>query len=153
VGPYNPYSPPGAIEAAPGQGAAKPLFGPSAIAAHTILLTPLVGAVLATINHRRRGDAAGVRRTLLMFLVPTLVLTVAQLAASERLGGVLRFVSLGWTVTVARQLYVEHRVLFDAHVAAGGKAARWYLATLAAVALLIGVVVIASLVWILGMRD
>jgi hypothetical protein len=145
VGSYNPYSPPGALDAPPALATTTRLFGPAAIAAHTVLLTPIMGAVLASINHRRLGDAARARRTLLMYLVPSIVLAGAQVASNQRLGGILRFVSLGWSIAVARQLYVEHRVIFDAHAAAGGKAARWYLATLIALGILVAALLVASL--------
>lgn len=54
------------------------LFGPVAIAAHTVMFTPAVGAVLATINHRRLGNGERARRTALAFVLPGAVLLVAE---------------------------------------------------------------------------
>jgi hypothetical protein len=116
------------------------LFSPGAIAAHTLFLTPLVGSVLAALNHRRLGNGQAVRHTVLAFAVPSAVLVVAELVESGRpLAAMLRLAGFAWTIAVARRLHLEHEVLFAKHTASGGAAARWYLATLAAV----GVVVVA----------
>ena len=110
------------------------LFGPEAIAAHTVVFTPVVGALLATINHRRLGNGERARRTALAFVLPTAVLLVAELLASgSPIAAVLRLLGFAWTVSVAYRLFFEHQVLFARHVAAGGRPARWYLATFAVV--------------------
>jgi hypothetical protein len=132
--PY-PYGPDG-----PAPVASVRLFSPEAIAAHTLILTPLVGSVLAAINHRRLGNGKAVRHTLLAFALPSAVLLVAQvLDSGGPLAGLLRFGGFAWTIAVARQLYLEHQVLFSKHTASGGATARWYLGTLAAA----GVVIVA----------
>jgi hypothetical protein len=137
VAAHNPYSPPASLEPAPRSSPAVRLFSPLAIAAHCAFFTPLAGAWFAVVNHRRRGDAGGARRTFLTYLLPSGVLLVLQLAGGDAVSRVTRFAVLGWSVVVARQLYVEHRAIFDAHVAAGGKAARWYLGTLPVVLVLV----------------
>jgi hypothetical protein len=116
------------------------LFGPEAIVAHTLVFTPAVGALLATINHRRLGNGERARRMALAFVLPGAVLLVAEFVAmGSPFGAMLRFLGFGWTVSVAYRLFFEHQVLFAKHVAAGGRAARWYLATLA----VLGVIVVA----------
>jgi hypothetical protein len=108
------------------------LFGATAIAAHVLLLTPLVGSILAAVNHWRRGDGPAFRQTLFLFAAPSALLLVVDATVSERFGTLMRFANFAWTIAVARRLYFEHQVLVDKHVAAGGETARWYLATLAA---------------------
>jgi hypothetical protein len=97
-----------------------------------VLLTPLVGSILAAINHRRRGDRAAFRHAIALYAVPSAILLVSMLTASHRFAGLLRFASFAWTISVAQRFFFEHEVLFKKHIAAGGARARWYLATLAA---------------------
>jgi hypothetical protein len=114
------------------------LFGPEAIAAHTVLLTPLVGSAMAALNHRRLGNRGAARRTALAFAAPSALLLVAQVAASGPASqGLLRLAGFAWTIAVARQLFLEHQVLFAKHAASGGQAARWYLVTLVVVGLVL----------------
>jgi hypothetical protein len=118
------------------------LFGPAAIVAHTVLLTPLVGAVLAAMNHRRLGNQPAARYAILAFALPSVAFIVAEVVdIGGPLSGVARLAGFGWTFAVAYRLFYEHEVLFAKHVAAGGRIARWYLATLSAMS----VVVIALL--------
>jgi hypothetical protein len=83
-------------------------------------------------NHRRLGSNAAARRTVLLFALPTAILLLAQLVVGERFSALLGVAGLVWTLAVARRLFLEHRSLFEKHVAEGGKPARWYLATFAA---------------------
>jgi hypothetical protein len=125
----DPYAPPQVVPA-PTPSDVR-LFGPEAIAAHTLLLTPLVGSILAATNHRRRGDRVAFRHAIAFYAVPSAILLVSTLTASHRFAALLRFASFAWTISVARRLFFEHEVLFKKHLAAGGGRARWYLATLA----------------------
>jgi hypothetical protein len=136
----NPYAAPGAPGPPPERSAGIRLFGPWAIAAHALLLTPLVGSLLALVNHRRRGDAEAVRRTAVWFVLPSLLILVWQALVSARFHNVARLAGFAWSLAVARTLYYEHRILVDAHVAAGGKTARWYLVTVALFVILFVVV-------------
>jgi hypothetical protein len=125
----------------PGHGAAPtaspsaPLYSAEAIVGHTLALTPLVGSILAATNHKRLGDAAAFRRTLLFFAVPSALLLVATAVVSDRVAPFVRLAAIGWTVFLARRFFLEHRVLFARHVAAGGAKARWYWPTLITVGL------------------
>jgi hypothetical protein len=140
VRPADPHSPLSSPEIRGHTPSSVRLFGPEAIALHTVLLTPLVGSVLAAINHRRLGNGGAARRAVLAFAVPSAALLVAELVESDGLlSAVLRLAGFAWTIAVARRLFLEHQVLFARHVASGGQAERWYLATLAVV----GVIVIA----------
>jgi hypothetical protein len=145
----NPYAPPqhpGPLGAAPSPGSPAAadvrLFGPAAIATHSLLfLSPIVGVVLAAINHWRLRDRAALRRTLLVYGVPTVLLLLLSLPAPARLEGLMRLISFGWSLSVATQLHREHSVLVERHLAAGGKKARWWLVTL----VVLGLVVLASI--------
>jgi hypothetical protein len=106
------------------------LFSAEAILAHTLVLTPLVGSILAALNHRRLGARAAFRRTLLLFAVPSALLIVAPMLVSERLAPFAQLVVFAWTIFVARRFFLEHQVLFARHEAAGGQKARWYWPTL-----------------------
>lgn len=100
----------------------------------------MVGSLLAAINHRRLGNGRASRHTALAFTAPSVLLVVAELAPMPGpLQAVLRLAGFAWTIAVARRLFLEHRVLFAKHVAAGGQAARGYLVALAA----LGVVALA----------
>ncbi len=140
----NPFAPPAELAPPPRSTAGVPLFGPRAIAAHAVLLTPLAGSVLAALNHRRRGDGVAFRRTLLAYVAPSAVLLALLLAAGESAAGALRMASLVWSVTLARILYAEHKVIFRKHIEAGGPPARWYLATLCCLGVLVIYAVIAE---------
>ncbi len=139
VPPIDPLLPSPSPQARPNTPSTVRLFGPEAIAAHTVLLTPVVGSLLAAINHRRLGNGRAFRRTALAFTAPSVLLVVAESSMHGPLQAVLRLAGFAWTIAVARRLFLEHQVLFAKHSAAGGQAARWYLVTLAAV----GVVVLA----------
>jgi hypothetical protein len=117
------------------------LFSAEAILAHTLLLTPVTGSILAALNHRRLGNGAAFRRAIVLFAVPSAVLRAAQVMVSDRWSPFVRIVGFAWTIVVARRLYLEHQVLFAKHVAMGGRKARWYVATLTA----FGVVILGLL--------
>jgi hypothetical protein len=55
------------------------------------------------------------------------------------LSGVLRLAGFAWTISIARLLFLEQRVVFEKHVAAGGQRAPWCPATLAAVGTVVAV--------------
>jgi hypothetical protein len=138
----NPYAPPqhaGPFGPSPPAADVR-LFGPAAIAAHSILLSPLVGVTLAAINHWRLRDRAALRRTLLTYGIPTVLLLLFMLPAHARSGTLVRLVTFGWSLSVATQLHREHSVLVERHLAAGGKKARWWLVTL----VLLGAIVLAT---------
>jgi hypothetical protein len=151
----NPYAPPAATDAsalspAPSPAAVSPevrLFSPSAIATHAILLTPVTGGILATINHRRLGDTRAAWRTAFMYVLPSVVVEVARLVVRPGpRDSVLRLALVLWTILVARMLYREQLLPFRAHVAAGGRVARWYLATLAVLGIVLALFVTAAVV-------
>jgi hypothetical protein len=81
---------------------------------------------------------------MLAFAVPSAIVVLAELVEIGRPhSGVVRVAGAAWTYATAYRFFFEHEVLFAKHAAAGGKAARWYLATLAAVAVLVvGLVVV-----------
>jgi hypothetical protein len=108
------------------------LYSGEAIAAHTLVLTPLTGSILAAINHRRLGHRAASRRAILFFGVPSALLLVAQVFTSDGVSPLLHLAGFAWSIAVARQLLLEHQVLFAKHVAAGGQKAPWYVPTLLA---------------------
>jgi hypothetical protein len=108
------------------------LFSAEAILAHTLLLTPLTGSILAAVNHRRLGQRPAFWRTIALFAAPSAMLLAAQVIVTERLSPFLRLAEFAWTILAARSLFVEHRVLVAKHVAEGAQTARWYLATLTA---------------------
>jgi hypothetical protein len=137
--PVDPYLQVSSPETAPDKPSGVRLFGPEAIAAHTVLFTPMVGAVLAAINQRRLGNGRAAGHAVLAFALPSAALLVAQVFANDTLSGVLRLAGFAWTIAIARRLFMEHQVLFARHVAAGGRVARWYLATL----VVVGVIVVA----------
>jgi hypothetical protein len=109
------------------------LFSGEAILAHTLLLTPVTGSLLAAINHRRLGHGPASRSAILLFAVPSAILLVAQLVTNDWVSAIVRLAAFVWTVWLARRLYVEHQAIHAKHVAAGGPTAHWYLATLVAV--------------------
>lgn len=113
------------------------LFSAEAILAHTLVLTPLVGSILAALNHRRLGARTTFWRALLLFAVPSALLLVARLLASERFVPFIQLAVLAWTILVARRLFLEQKVLCARHAAAGGQKARWYWPTLITVGVFI----------------
>jgi hypothetical protein len=132
VDPYASPVAPAALTAAAPVAPPVRLFSAEAIATHALVMTPVVGSLLAAINHRRLGHGAALRRTLLAYTAPSAILFIAQFVETDRpLGGPLRIGGFVWTVSVAYRLYGEHQVLFAKHVATGGRPAPWYLATLA----------------------
>jgi hypothetical protein len=138
VAPVDPYLLSPSPEVRPPTPATVRLFGPQAIAAHTVVLTPFVGSLLAAANHRRLGNGAAARHTLLAFTLPGALLVVAELVAiNHPIEAVIRLAGFAWTVSVAYRLFNEHQVLFAKHVTSGGQAARWYLATLAVVGIVV----------------
>lgn len=146
---YNPYSPPAVVSAEPREPRDVRLFGPAAIAAHAVLLTPLVGAIMAAMNRRRLGQRADLRRTFVAYVIPSAALIVLALIAPASAKGLFRLVTFGWSAAVARALYVQHKPIVRRHVEAGGRKARWYLATLGTFAALCVVVVVAVVVdWV-----
>jgi hypothetical protein len=109
------------------------LFSAEAILAHTLLMTPLCGSILAAINHRRLGNRVASRRTLALFAVPSALILGAQAVVSERLSPFLHLGGFLWTLWLARRLFREHQPIFAQHLASGGQTARWYFATLTVV--------------------
>jgi hypothetical protein len=144
MAPHNPYAPPQTPPASPRSPSDVRLFSAGAIATHAVVLTPLVGAILAALNHHRLGNRPAVRRTSLTFIIPSALLLVILLVAGARSPGLLRIVTFVWSISVARMLYQEHQVLFQKHVDAGGKVARWYLATLATLGAFLVVVLVVA---------
>jgi hypothetical protein len=136
----NPYAPPESPIEPPPAPAEVRLFGPAVIAAHAVLLAPLVGAILAAINHRRLGNAQALRRTLLLFVAPSALLLILAVAAPSGSARPLRYL---FGIALAWMLFREHKPLVDKHLAAGGKKVRWYLLTLA----IVGPPLLAAAVW------
>ncbi len=134
----NPYAPPESRASPPASNVR--LFGATAILLHAILLSPAAGALMAAVNYRRLGDAAGFRRALALYVVPSVALLFFSIAAAANRGRVL--LVFGAQILLAYALFREQRPLVERHVAAGGRRARWYLATLVALlVLMVGLVV------------
>ena len=108
------------------------LFGTTAIILHSVLLHPLVGTVLAATNYRRVRDLRGMRRVLLLFGP----LGAGLLALSMAAPGT-QLVFLGGNIGLAYALLHDQRPLLRRHFAAGGRRARWYVATLIAVVIMV----------------
>jgi hypothetical protein len=126
----NPYAPPASPAEPPRPGSPVRLFTAPAIAAHTLLLSPLIGSLLAATNYRRLGDRAAFWRTVLMFVIPGAALLAFSFAAGQ---GARKFLIYGANCAFAVMLFREHAPLVRKHLEAGGQKARWYLATLTAV--------------------
>jgi hypothetical protein len=127
---WDPYAPPKAAPD-PAPIATTRLFGPVTIALVTALLNPVFGVFLAAVNHHRLRDAAGVRRTLLLFGIPSAGVVVLQVLGPAK----LHVLWLLFSIAMATTLYREHAPLVARHVAAGGLKARGYLIFLGCVVL------------------
>ena len=122
--PPNPYAPPASPLEAPPK--AVRLFSPTAIVAHVILLTPLVGVSLAATNYRRLRNTRAFVRTVAVFVPLSLFELLLAIAwTSHRVIAIFPL-----SLSIAWMLFEEQRPLFDKHIAGGGKQARWYVATL-----------------------
>jgi hypothetical protein len=128
------------------------LFGPAAIFAHALLLSPVAGGILAAINHRRRGNGRALKRTILLFVAPGALVDVCLFVGSGPLSPVVRVLGACWMWGAGRMLYWEHAPLVQGHVDAGGKKARWYLATFAMVAVFVATALITGIVMALRAR-
>lgn len=138
----NPYEPPRATTGAGAVDSGVRLFGATAIALHAALLMPIVGAVLAAINYRRLRDPARLRWTVLLYVLPSLALVFFAVAVAGAGQRVLVFgANMGLTVA----LYRDQRPLLERHLAAGGRKARWYVATLITLAILVAGVAVWQL--------
>jgi len=141
----NPYAPPAQPSSIPSSAGPR-LFGAGGIALDVIFLHPLVGAVLAAINHRRLGDDAAFRRMVSWFVVPSALLFLATLLFSS-LVRQAQFAStvllLLMKVIVAWLLYREHAPLVKRHLENGGEKVRfsfwWFLLILFGVLLYLAV--------------
>jgi hypothetical protein len=104
-----------------------------AVALH-FLLVPVVGAAFAASNYRRLGDKAGTARSLLMFFMPAIGLMVFGAAVHNRGQVALVWLArVGFTALIFR----DQRPLVHKHLEAGGRKARWYLAWLLILPLLV----------------
>jgi hypothetical protein len=112
----------------PGQPAPRVrLFGATAIALHAVLFPPPFGSLLAAENYRRLGDASGLRRALVLYVLPSVGLLFFSIAAASR--GQKTLV-VGAIVGMAYALFRDQHPVVQRHLAAGGSKARWYLASL-----------------------
>lgn len=148
---YNPYTPPASASAESRGSRDVRLFGPAAIAAHAVLLTPLIGGIMAAINRHRLGQRGELRQTIFVYVVPSAVLLVVTVIAPDFATGLVRLIGLAWSVAVARALYVQHKPIVSKHLEAGGRKARWYFATLATFGVICAAVGAAFLLdWVQG---
>lgn len=133
----NPYAPPQA-KGRPPEGNRPGLFGSVAVALH-FLLIPIVGAGFAVTNYLRLGDRAGAARSLLLFFVPAIGLSAFGLAVHNR-GQIalIWFARLGLAALILR----DQRPLVQKHLEAGGRKARWYLAWLVILPLLVAILAV-----------
>jgi hypothetical protein len=98
------------------------------------------------LNHRRLGDARAAWRTVFLYVLPSVFVVVSWL--SVRHGSrqnLMRLAVVLWTMLVARILHREHQLSFRAHVASGGRVARWYLPTLGALGIVLALFVMAAM--------
>jgi len=105
------------------------LFGAPAIAAHTVLFTPLVGAGLAALNWRRLGDPRRANKTLLMGVGACALMVVLAALLPESWDAAARGGCIGVTIALAMALHKEQQPLVARHVEAGGALASWIPAT------------------------
>ena len=111
------------------------LFGPMAVLMHSLLFTPLVGAIAVGLNWKRLGDSTRGALSAIGGLAAPLILlglgwSISPIAAIVGLVAGAIGLSFGW--------HREQSTLFESHFASGGtKAASWPLT-------LLGVVVVGA---------
>ena len=134
----------------PADATAEPrLFSPGAIAAHTILFTPLVGGLMAARNWRRLGETKRARQTALLAVGAITAMVLLAVFWPERWGeGAIQGGLGGVTIVLAMQLRKEQKPAFEAVRARGGKTAPFWPATLGGL-VLIGLVLAASVASVL----
>lgn len=137
----NPYAPPSAdilasTTAAPWSGAR--VFSPATIHIHAIL-QPVLGVVLAALNHHRLGDARGARRALLLYGVPSLLATTLVVLMGER----LKILAFPYALIVGAVLGREQKAFLAPHLAAGARKVPWYRVTLTCLAIAFVLAVLA----------
>ncbi|HEY6461162.1 MAG TPA: hypothetical protein VIY73_13450, partial [Polyangiaceae bacterium] len=98
---YNPYAPPEFSPAAARPSPDVRLFGPVTIAAHAVLLTPLIASIMAATNRLRLGQRAELRRTMFVYVAPSAALILVTLIAPRPLASLFRAFTLAWSVEVA----------------------------------------------------
>ncbi|WP_394843584.1 hypothetical protein LZC95_41860 [Pendulispora brunnea] len=126
--PDNPYTPPRANPVH--RQSVKPvrLVDPHLIVAHTVVMVPAAGALLAALNYHRLRDDLAFWRTVLLFFVPGVILVWLPTTSYGPTNEGLRWLLfLGARVAMAWILYREHRPIVQKHIEAGGQRARWYL--------------------------
>ncbi len=140
----NPYAPPQTPGGTPvghptPAGKGPRLFGSVAVAVH-FLIIPIVGAGFAVRNYLSLGDKAGTARSLLLFFVPAIGLMAFGVAVQNR--GQLALVWLA-KLGIAALIFRDQQPVVQKHLEAGGRKARWVLAWL----LLLPLLVVTLALW------
>jgi hypothetical protein len=137
----NPYAAPRAQDPVPD---VPRVFTARAVAAHTILLTPIAGVLMAASNWMRCGQRGRATQVALVYGFPTAALLFAQLATESRsLTGIAFVVS----IVIAIALFRDQQELWETRGPDALTRRGWWVATLyclAGIVILTGILLLAE---------